>query len=151
MNVWGRKWSPHPIPPPSQDCLPCTNVFVHYCALSLSYSLSLYLCLFCNIRLNPKYLFFPKHFFADSHMLLGWVLRCTTQALLSGSRYSFQLVKVCWLLMTIKNYDRSEILLYLQATKLAYQSIMHTSRRHKTLDSDTEDTSLLSVIVVIST
>ena len=53
--------------------------------------------------------------------------------------------------MTIKNYDRSEILLYLQATKLAYQSIMHTSRRHKTLDSDTEDTSLLSVIVVIST
>ena len=53
--------------------------------------------------------------------------------------------------MTIKNYDESEILLYLQATKLAYQSFMHTCRRYKTLDSDIEDTLLLSVIVVIST
>lgn len=50
--------------------------------------------------------------------------------------------------MTVKNYDGSEILLYLQATKLACQSVMDTSRRHKTPDSDTKDILLFSAIVV---
>ena len=65
-------------PPPLYQCL-----FLRYCTLSFSVSLSLPLSLylyffFGNFRLNPKYLFFPKHLLADSHMLLGWVLGCTT-------------------------------------------------------------------------
>ena len=31
MNLWGRKWSPHPIPPPSWDCPSFVYSVGYYC------------------------------------------------------------------------------------------------------------------------
>ena len=35
MYLWGRKWSPHPIPPPSQDCFPSLHSFWSYFSTDL--------------------------------------------------------------------------------------------------------------------
>ena len=43
-----------------------------------------------------------------------------------------------------------DLRLYLQATKLACQSVMDTSRKHKTPDSDPKDILLFSAIVVVN-
>lgn len=50
--------------------------------------------------------------------------------------------------MNVKNSEESEILLHLQASKLAFYSFMDTGRKHETFGSETKDSILLKAIAV---
>lgn len=50
--------------------------------------------------------------------------------------------------MHVKNSEESEILLHLQASKLAFYSFMDTGRKHETFGSETKDSILLKAIAV---
>lgn len=52
------------------------------------------------------------------------------------------------ILSTIKNYEGSEISLYLEANKLACHNFMNAGRRHETPGSETKDSLLLKTITI---
>ena len=46
MNLWGRKWSPHPVPLPSYDCPPRSSLILTFLLIS-SNRCWILKCLFC--------------------------------------------------------------------------------------------------------
>lgn len=52
------------------------------------------------------------------------------------------------ILSTIKNYEGSEISLYLEANKLGCHNFINAGRRHETPGSETKDSLLLKTITI---